>query len=720
MADIDTHRVIPLTLSQAAQPAARAVCRHSAAGHNVALNLILQAVSVYAWDNAAQMLARRPAQSLTERESHAMAIWDGCEAALNAKRGAAFEAALAAWDNGPEDKKPKDNRLPAFGPAMASADFWRSALNQSLLLKACMASPTPVEHEGPNPASFYTLPSEMAQSAVFLARQNIDAWLANLAAWRAAPGDRGRPKPPNYLRPNAPLICSMPGNNVGPHLVALKKCAMWLDHAHAIRLTDAERAGWAAFPLKAEILKAIAARWKGKKKPKNLKMPAWEDLASICLIPRDGEVRLSITVRTQFDYPVDSFLWGLSRGSPAEWAEADTPKKKEALVKKLIKQQTWRPSGSDGPNGPLGNVPFAHNATWVGDRFCAGGLDLGLGNIVAAGWTDGSKADVFDAAALDRGLDEHDRGIDGWISKNTSFEQRALVQEQFAWAAAEEAKPKELRLRFPKQKADRLRELSRKLHQRPAITRLRQARERWLNDKLHQISAKIVKLAQQRGAGVLVIGQNKGWKNGIELGKRANRRFARLKHAELIKLIRQKLEVVGIAVVLTEESYTSEASFVDNDPLRKARSAADWIAPAAASQAAANPFLKHKSAAAAAIAAAASAAPALPVSAPAQQAKKSGKKTSTTVDRNGFRDPMDRDWFIRRVPLGSHKSGSEKEVFGPSRINADVNGAFNILRKASPLFKWHKGLSSRHSIWQMSWKEGLSQRDFSKAEDAAA
>ena len=38
-------------------------------------------------------------------------------------------------------------------------------------------------------------------------------------------------------------------------------------------------------------------------------------------------------------------------------------------------------------------------------------------------------------------------------------------------------------------------------------------------------------------------------------------------HARFIEMLTYKAEMVGIRVVLTEESYTSQASFLDRDPL---------------------------------------------------------------------------------------------------------------------------------------------------------
>ena len=51
------------------------------------------------------------------------------------------------------------------------------------------------------------------------------------------------------------------------------------------------------------------------------------------------------------------------------------------------------------------------------------------------------------------------------------------------------------------------------------------------------------------------------------MGKRNNHNFVQLPHARFIDMLAYKAELVGIQVILTEESFTSKASFLDADPL---------------------------------------------------------------------------------------------------------------------------------------------------------
>ena len=99
------------------------------------------------------------------------------------------------------------------------------------------------------------------------------------------------------------------------------------------------------------------------------------------------------------------------------------------------------------------------------------------------------------------------------------------------------------------------------------IERITNKRNRRIEHYMHTTSKYIVNLLVKEGIGTLVIGKNDGWKQGVNLGKQNNQNFCFIPHARLIAMLKYKAELVGIKVVLTEESYTSVASFLDRDPL---------------------------------------------------------------------------------------------------------------------------------------------------------
>jgi IS605 OrfB family transposase len=99
------------------------------------------------------------------------------------------------------------------------------------------------------------------------------------------------------------------------------------------------------------------------------------------------------------------------------------------------------------------------------------------------------------------------------------------------------------------------------------VERMTNKRNRRIDHYMHSASRSIINLLVKEGIGMLVIGKNDGWKQEIEMGKRNNQNFVQIPHARFIQMLTYKAELVGITVKITEESYTSKASFLDRDPL---------------------------------------------------------------------------------------------------------------------------------------------------------
>ncbi len=96
-------------------------------------------------------------------------------------------------------------------------------------------------------------------------------------------------------------------------------------------------------------------------------------------------------------------------------------------------------------------------------------------------------------------------------------------------------------------------------------------RNRRIDHYMHTASRYIIDLLVKERIGTLVIGKNDAWKQECEMGKRNNQNFVQIPHARFISMLTYKAELVGIRVEITEESYTSKASFLDLDllPVRK-------------------------------------------------------------------------------------------------------------------------------------------------------
>ncbi len=101
----------------------------------------------------------------------------------------------------------------------------------------------------------------------------------------------------------------------------------------------------------------------------------------------------------------------------------------------------------------------------------------------------------------------------------------------------------------------------------PRLQRLTRCRNQKVDNYLHHTSRLIVELLTANQIGTLVIGKNAQWKNEISLGKRTNQNFVSIPHARLIEMLEYKARLVGIKVIVQEESYTSKSSFLNLDPI---------------------------------------------------------------------------------------------------------------------------------------------------------
>ena len=158
-------------------------------------------------------------------------------------------------------------------------------------------------------------------------------------------------------------------------------------------------------------------------------------------------------------------------------------------------------------------------------------------------------------------------------------------------------------LRGGKQSSRRIQQLSAKRNNR-------------VDSYLHSSSTWIINHLDKQGIGKLVIGKNPLWKQEVNNGKKNNQNFTSIHHARFVEMLTYKAQLKGIEVLISEESYTSKASFLDLD------------------------FI--------------------PVY---------GTKETIKARFSGYRESR-----------GMYKIKGKKV-----RINADINGSYNILRKVIPI-----------------------------------
>jgi len=101
----------------------------------------------------------------------------------------------------------------------------------------------------------------------------------------------------------------------------------------------------------------------------------------------------------------------------------------------------------------------------------------------------------------------------------------------------------------------------------PRIQRLTRCRNQKVDNYLHHTSRLIVDLLVANQIGTLVVGKNAQWKTEIDLGKQTNQNFVGIPHTRLIEMLEYKARLVGIKVIVQEESYTSKSNFLTLDPI---------------------------------------------------------------------------------------------------------------------------------------------------------
>ena len=89
---------------------------------------------------------------------------------------------------------------------------------------------------------------------------------------------------------------------------------------------------------------------------------------------------------------------------------------------------------------------------------------------------------------------------------------------------------------------------------------------------MHKLSRQVVNYLALNDINTLIIGKNIGQKQNIKLGKRNNQNFVQIPFNDFIGQLSYKCRQVGINVILTEESYTSKCSFLDNEAVQKHQS----------------------------------------------------------------------------------------------------------------------------------------------------
>ena len=97
------------------------------------------------------------------------------------------------------------------------------------------------------------------------------------------------------------------------------------------------------------------------------------------------------------------------------------------------------------------------------------------------------------------------------------------------------------------------------------INQLLYKRTEQLRNYIGYYTNKLIEILRTERVSKLVVGYNKEWKQEINIGSKNNQNFVSIPFRKILNILKYKLEDNGIEYKEQEESYTSKASYLDND-----------------------------------------------------------------------------------------------------------------------------------------------------------
>jgi putative transposase len=101
------------------------------------------------------------------------------------------------------------------------------------------------------------------------------------------------------------------------------------------------------------------------------------------------------------------------------------------------------------------------------------------------------------------------------------------------------------------------------------LAAITEKRNRQMRHAVNKAARIVINHCLDRKIGSIVFGWNTGQKDRANMGAKTNQKFVQIPTAKLKNRIEQLCKQYGIDFIETEESYTSKASFLDNDVLPK-------------------------------------------------------------------------------------------------------------------------------------------------------
>lgn len=444
------------------------------------------------------------------------------------------------------------------------------------------------------------LPAVAAQQVVLSV---VDVWKASLAAqkdYAKAPSKyTGRPRFPSFLGKKEHFAIEFPMAVISQSLPKPKNFVKLNDSVSVAMLEQ-----FYSWNLRQAVVTACSGRGWTECDARHVRIS----------VEGQNKVRIELVVHIRQDYPLGSMLYQIYQ----EHGEAIRD------IKKLDERNKFLIAAVQG--------------IYQSVQLNMAGIDFGVDNVAALCFSTGHRAKVYDG--------------DRFVAMSRDYEAR--LDRLIASLITPRMKELQAKKGLAKSERIELRKAFKEVYANPDYKSLIARRNRRKTDFEHKLTSDIVEQCVANKMHVLVIGLNKGWKSGSDIGRKNNRSFHGIAHSRLIELIHYKADAYGIVVLTTEESYTSKTSFVDGDELRS--------------------FAENK------------------------ETEQLADAASKSSGMSGYRSTKNRNWFVRRTDVV--KQGEA------GKIHADVNGAFNIIRKVFKDFCYHAGLSLKFTVRWISPRRG--------------
>lgn len=100
---------------------------------------------------------------------------------------------------------------------------------------------------------------------------------------------------------------------------------------------------------------------------------------------------------------------------------------------------------------------------------------------------------------------------------------------------------------------------------------------RQMEDLMKKVARLLVTYTAARDLRRIVIGRNKHWKQGVNLGRRQNQLFTFIPHEKLLKALRTKCARAGLEFIETEESHTSKTDHFAGEAMGQKPEGYRWL-----------------------------------------------------------------------------------------------------------------------------------------------